>query len=87
MKTKRDAVEYFREWINGDNVGTLLAYSPPGGSVVEFLEERVVKTDEMPEDVRDHFIAFMDGMGIDRGEVFRNKAGRPDRVKFPRSVG
>lgn len=86
MKSLQDCKEFLHKWKKGNNVGTLLFYSWPGSDGFEIIEERVVKVREMDEDTAAAFVFFMESLGVERGEVFRDKKGAPDRIKLVRSV-
>jgi len=84
MRTLEEVKQMIEDWHGSDRVGTFMAYRYPGAQQIEVIEERVVKAAEMPPNVRQAFEVFMDYYRIEKGEVFRNKSGRPDRVKFTR---
>lgn len=84
MKTKANAAAEFQRWIDSGRIGNLIVYHPPGSDMCDFIEEVVIKVREMPPDVAASFLTFMDALNIERGEVFRDKDGRPDRVKLTR---
>jgi hypothetical protein len=86
MKTLEQAKECLEEWFHDGAVGNIIFYHSPGSGFVDVLVERVVKCREMPPDVNEAFCSFMDRLGVERGEVFRNKEGRPDRIKVTRSI-
>ena len=84
MKTKEEVHDLIDRWWDDDIVGTLLLYRAPGAEVVECILEEVVKAREMEAHVKVAFDCLMDELGIERGEIRRNKAGDPDLVKLTR---
>ena len=87
MRTLEEVKQMIEQWHRSDTVGTFMAYRYPGAQVIDVIEEKVVKVNEMEDDVAAAFAFFMDRLGIERGEVFRNnKTKLPDRVKFTRRV-
>jgi hypothetical protein len=86
MRTLEATIEALKSWHRSDSVGNLILYRYPGAQLIETIEERVVKVKEMDEDVAAAFILFMDKLGIERGEIFRNNRGEPDRVKLTRRI-
>lgn len=84
MKTKDDAHATLDEWFESGCVGNLIFYRAPRANMVDAIVEQVVKTHEMSAETRRHFEKFMDLMDIQKGEVFRDREGRPDRVKLTR---
>jgi len=87
MKTLQDVKELLHEWGTSNKVGSLLLFKYPGTKEINVLEERVVKLREMDEETANAFVILMDNLGIERGEVVRNKEGLPDRVKLTRRIG
>lgn len=86
MRTLEATIEALKNWHRSDSVGNLIFYRYPGAQLIETIEERVVKVKEMDSDVSAAFILFMDKLGVERGEVFRNSNGKPDRIKLTRRV-
>jgi len=86
MRTLGDTIETLKQWHSSDSVGNLILYRYPGAQLIETIEERVVKVKEMEPEVAEAFNLFMDKLGIERGEVFRNSKGEPDRVKLTRRI-
>jgi len=86
MKNLQDAKEYLHRWKKQGNVGTLFFYSWPRSDGFEIIEERVIKTREMDKDTAAAFIFLMESLGIEKGEMRRDKDGKPDRIKFTRRV-
>ena len=86
MKTLEQAKQCLEDWFNEGAVGNMIFYHSPGSEFVDVLVERVVKCREMPVPTADAFCEFMDDLGMERGEVYRGKDGRPDRVKMTRSI-
>ena len=84
MKTEDQAVESFRKWYRNNTVGLLTFYHAPNAVEVECIVEQVIKAREMQPQVRAAFEMLMDELDIERGEVFRDKNGKPDRVKLTR---
>ena len=87
MRTRKEVHEIVDEWINDDITGNLLIYHAPHSDGYEAIIEQVVKTREMEPTTRAAFGMFMDDLGIERGEVMRNREGEPDRVKLTRRFG
>ena len=84
MKTKQEVHNLVDQWWDDGIVGTLWIYRAPGASVADCVLEEVVKAREMEPHVRVAFECLMDGLGAERGEIFRDKNGDPDRVKITR---
>lgn len=87
MKTKQEVHDAVDRWWDEGIVGTLRIYRAPGASVADCVLEEVVKAREMEAHVKVSFDTLMNELGIERGELFRNKDGNPDRVKLARSFG
>ena len=86
MRTLNDTIKLLTEWHESNTVGNLNHYRYPGAQLIETIEERVVKINEMEPEVAAAFKLFMDALKIERGEVFRNSKGEPDRVKGTRRI-
>jgi hypothetical protein len=84
MKTKQEVHDVVDKWWDEGIVGTLMIYRAPGSSVADCILEEVVKAREMEAHVQVAFECLMDGLGAERGEIFRDKNGEPDRVKITR---
>jgi hypothetical protein len=82
MKGKAEIHEIVDRWWNKKMVGNLIIYRAPNSDGAECIVERVVKGREMKPETRAAFEMFMDDLGIERGEIVRDKDGRPDRVKL-----
>lgn len=85
MKSKEQLMDSVIKWWDAGMVGNLILYRSPGASTGDAIIERVVKAREMEPHVRAAFEMFMDELNIERGELFRNSKGEPDRVKLTRS--
>ena len=84
MKSKEQLHESLDKWWDEGLVGNLIIYRAPGAQLGDCIIERVVKCREMRPEVKAAFSMVMDELGIERGEVFRDKDGNPDRVKLTR---
>jgi hypothetical protein len=84
MKTKSQTIGCFTKWFENNTVGNMVIYHAPNSSECEVIIEQVVKAREMKPEVRAAFEFLMDELGIERGEVFRDKDGKPDRIKLTR---
>ena len=84
MKTESQCVEAFKRWFRTDTVGNMILYHAPGAQECEIILEQVVKAREMKPEVRAAFEMVMDELGIERGEMRRDKDGRPDLIKLTR---
>lgn len=84
MKTKEELHAIVEHWWDMGIVGTLRIFRAPGAEVADCVLEEVIKTREMEPHVRVAFECLMDELGAERGEIFRNKNGEPDRVKIAR---
>ena len=84
MKTKAEIHRAVDEWWDMNMVGNLILYRAPHSNEAEAIIERVVKGREMKPETRAAFEMFMDNLGVERGEVVRDKDGRPDRIKLTR---
>ena len=84
MKTREQLHATLDKWWEAKNVGNLIIYRAPNSDQAECIIEKVVKTREMPATTAAAFEMFMDDLGVERGEVVRDKDGNPDRVKLTR---
>ena len=84
MKTIDEVHELIDKWWDEGIVGNLILYRAPGAQVVDCILEEVVKAREMPAHVKVAFECLMDELDAERGEVYRGKDGKPDRVKIAR---
>lgn len=84
MKTIEEVHDVVDEWFGDDMVGNLILYRAPNSQGAECIIEQVVKCREMEPTTRAALGMFMDNLGIERGEVVRDKDGNPDRVKLTR---
>jgi len=82
MKTREEIHKVVDKWWAQDMVGNLIIYRAPHTNEAEAIVERVIKKREMPIEVQAAFEMFMDELGVERGEVVRDKDGNPDRVKL-----
>lgn len=85
MKSKEELINAAVKWWDAGMVGNLILYRSPGAHGGEAIIERVIKAKEMEPHIRAAFEMFMDELGVERGEVFRNSKGKPDRIKLTRS--
>jgi hypothetical protein len=72
------------EWAEDDIVGRFTIYHPPGKRQYGCYLEQTIKAREMTPEVRAAFEFLMDELGAEKGEFFRDKDGRPDRVTIIR---
>ena len=86
MRTLPQTIELLKAWHEADTVGNLLHYRYPGAQLIETIEETVIKAKEMDPEVQEAFKLFMNALGVERGEVFRNSRGEPDRIKLTRRI-
>ena len=84
MKTRAEVHKVVDKWWDKDMVGNLIIYRAPHTNEAECIVEMVIKKREMPIEVQAAFEMFMDELGVERGEVVRDKDGNPDRVKLTR---
>jgi hypothetical protein len=84
MKTREEAIKIFSDWLDRGDVGTIFFYHAPNAEVVDCIVEQVIKIREMPHDVGEAFKLFMKKLGVERGEVFCNREGEPDRIRLTR---
>ena len=84
MKSQKQLMDSVIKWWDAGMVGNLILYRSPGAQTGDAIIERVVKVREMEPHVAAAFGLFMDELGIERGEVFRNSKGEPDRIKLTR---
>ena len=84
MRTKEEVHEILDEWMDSEAVGNIMFYHAPQSNGYEAIIEKTVKAREMHLTTRAAFEMFMDDMEIERGTVFRNKDGEPDRVTLTR---
>jgi hypothetical protein len=86
VKTQAEAHATLDQWFDAGCVGNLIFYRAPRASHVDAIVEQVVKAHEMDQVTHDAFVTFMELGGVQRGEVYRDKDGKPDRVKLVRSI-
>ena len=84
MKDLKQIHDTVDKWWEAGDVGNLIIYRAPKSDHAECIIEKVVKTREMEPTTRAAFGIFMDDLGIERGEIVRDKDGNPDRVKLTR---
>lgn len=72
------------EWAEDDIIGRITVYHPPGKKQYGCYLEQTIKAREMEPKVRAAFEFLMDSLGAEKGEFFRDKDGRPDRVTIIR---
>jgi len=84
MKTRKQLHATLDKWWEAKNVGNLIIYRAPNSDQAECIIEKVVKTREMQPTTAAAFGMWMDDLGVERGEVVRDKDGNPDRVKLTR---
>ena len=84
MKTRSEIHRLLDKWWDDKCVGNLIFYRAPNSDYAEAIIEKVVKAREMPPTTRAAFEMFMDDLGVERGEIVRDKDGAPDRVKLTR---
>jgi hypothetical protein len=82
MKTKAEIHAVVDKWWDQNIVGNLILYRAPHTNEAEAIIEQVVKKREMSIEIQAAFEMFMDELGIERGEIVRDKNGNPDRVKL-----
>ena len=86
MKSREELHKMLDVWWDDGLVGNLIIYRSPGAMLGDCIIERVLKCREMKPEIRAAFVMVMDELGVDRGEVFRNKNGDPDRIKLTRRL-
>ena len=84
MKDLKQIHDTVDKWWEAGSVGNLIIYRAPNSEHAECIIEKVVKTREMQPTTAASFGIFMDDLGIERGEIVRDKDGNPDRVKLTR---
>lgn len=84
MKTKDEMHDALDGWWVNNTVGNFIAYRAPGAHAGDVILEQVIKAREMEPEIRAAFEMIMDELGIERGELFRDNKGRPDRIKLTR---
>ena len=84
MKTREQLHATLDKWWEAKAVGNLIIYRAPNSEQAECIIEKVVKAREMQPTTRAAFEMLMDDLGVERGEMVRNKDGEPDRVKLTR---
>ena len=84
MKSREEMHLALDDWWGNDTVGNIIMYRAPGAKFGDVILEHVVKLREMKPEVRAAVEFIMDELGIERGELFRNKQGEPDRIKITR---
>lgn len=84
MKSRDEVSRLFEKWWVTDTVGNFIVYRAPGARYGDVILEQVVKAREMEPSIRAAFEMLMDELQIERAEMFRDKDGRPDRIKITR---
>lgn len=84
MKTEEECLDNLRKWFQGDIIGNILFYRAPNSAGAECIIERTIKAREMEPTTRAAFEMLMDDLDIERGQIIRNKDGKPDRVTLTR---
>ena len=84
MKNHKQIHDTVDKWWEAGSVGNLIIYRAPNSEYAECIIEKVVKTREMPVTTAAAFEMFMDDLDIERGEIVRDKNGKPDHVKLTR---
>ena len=84
MKTRKQIHDTVDKWWEAGNVGNLIIYRAPNSDVAECIVEKVVKAREMEPKTAAAFGMLMDDLGAERGEIRRDKDGKPDLVKYTR---
>jgi len=84
MKTRDECVDALTKWWVNDTVGNIIFYRAPGARYGDAILEQVIKAREMEPHIRAAFEMLMDELGIERAEMFRDKDGKPDRIKVTR---
>ncbi|KKN79027.1 hypothetical protein LCGC14_0345030 [marine sediment metagenome] len=84
MKTIEEVHNAVDEWFGDDMVGNLIIYRAPNSQGAECILEEVVKAREMKPTTRAALEMLMDDLNIERGEMWRDKEGNPDRVRGTR---
>jgi len=84
MKDLKQIHDTVDKWWEAGSVGNLIIYRAPNSEHAECIIEKVIKTREMQPTTAAALGIFMDDLGIERGEIVRDKDGNPDRVKLTR---
>jgi hypothetical protein len=84
MKTFDDVMQDMADWAENNIVGRFTVYHPPGKRQYGCYLEQTIKAREMEPEVKAAFEFLMDALGAEKGEFFRDKEGRPDRVTIIR---
>jgi hypothetical protein len=84
MKSEEQCVISFRKWLRNGVVGNIIFYHAPNSEEADCIVEQVIKAREMKPEVRAAFEFLLDELGAERGEFFRDKDGKPDRVRVTR---
>ena len=80
------AHEILEEWFHGKQVGNIIFSHSHNRSSIVAVKERVIKTHEMPEAVRDLVSVSFSALECDKVEMYRNSDGECDRVKVSRGL-
>lgn len=81
-KSLEEAIEALQRWYEEGMVGNITFFRAPRAEKVGCVVEQTVKYHEMPQSVRRAFGAFCNAINVDRGEFWRDRDGKPDRVKI-----
>ena len=84
MKTLEQGLESIRSWYRDECVGNLVIFRAPRSQNIDIVGEQTVKLREMDKETQAAVWKVFDLFDSERVELFRDKDGRPDRVKVIR---
>lgn len=84
MKTLDKTVSAIREWFDEGCVGNLVVFRAPKSQMLDMIGEQTIKLREMDDQTREAVFTVFDLLDSEKIELFRDKDGRPDRVRVIR---
>lgn len=81
MKTLEQGLESIRNWYRDECVGNLVIFRAPRSQNVDIVGEQTIKLRELDKETQDAVWKVFDLLDSERMEFYRDRDGRPDRVK------
>jgi len=84
VKTLTQLFSTIQEWYDDDCVGNIIVFRAPRSQNVDIVGEQTIKLREMDKETRETVWLVFDLLDAERIELYKDKDGRPDRVKVVR---
>lgn len=84
MKTLSQLFSTIQTWYDDDCVGNIVVFRAPRSQNVDVVGEQTIKLREMDKETRETVWRVFDLLDAERIELYKDKDGRPDRVKVVR---